>query len=105
MTLLTTPDTTSGFSLEDRYRKTEGAIYVTGVQALVRTILARSRLDRELGGNHATFVSGYEGSPLAGFDMELQRHLDLLQEHRITHLPALNEELPATAGSGTPLAP
>ena len=104
MTLAMPSDSLSAFSLEDRYRKTEGTIYLTGVQALVRTILARARLDRLLGVNQATFVSGYEGSPLASFDLELQRHPALLQEHRITHLPALNEELAATAVSGTQLA-
>ena len=104
MTLTTPTEELAGFSLEDRYRKTEGLIYVTGVQALVRTILARARFDRMLGADQATFVSGYEGSPLAGFDMELQRHLDLLDEHQITHLPALNEELAATAVSGSQLA-
>ena len=104
MTLATPSDSLAAFSLEDRYRKTEGTVYLTGVQALVRTILARARLDRLLGADHATYVSGYEGSPLAGFDMELQRHPGLLQEHRITHQPALNEELAATAVSGTQLA-
>ena len=104
MTLLTTADTSAGFSLEDRYRKTEGTIYVTGIQALVRTILARARIDRALGAEHATFVSGYEGSPLAGLDMELERHADLLQENCVMHLPALNEELAATAVSGSQLA-
>jgi indolepyruvate ferredoxin oxidoreductase len=104
MTLTTPTEELAAFSLEDRYRKVEGLIYVTGVQALVRTILARSRLDRLNGADQAAFVSGYEGSPLAGFDMELQRHGELLREHRITHLPALNEELAATAVSGTQLA-
>ncbi|MDX6227523.1 MAG: indolepyruvate ferredoxin oxidoreductase [Frankiales bacterium] len=104
MTLLTTADTSAGFSLEDRYRKTEGTIYVTGIQALVRTILDRARIDRALGADHATFVSGYEGSPLAGLDMELERHADLLREHCVTHLPALNEELAATAVFGSQLA-
>ena len=61
-------------------------------------------MDRLLGADHATFVSGYEGSPLAGFDMELQRHRALLEEHQITHLPALNEELAATAVCGSQLA-
>jgi indolepyruvate ferredoxin oxidoreductase len=104
MTLTTPTEELAAFSLDDRYRKVEGLIYITGVQALVRTILARSRLDRMHGADQASFVSGYEGSPLAGFDLELQRHLDVLEEHRITHQPALNEELAATAVSGSQLA-
>ncbi|MDX6201050.1 MAG: indolepyruvate ferredoxin oxidoreductase, partial [Frankiales bacterium] len=107
MTLLTAADSSAGFSLEDRYRKVEGTIYVTGIQALVRTILDRARIDRGVGADrlpHASFVSGYEGSPLAGLDMELERHADLLREHHVRHLPALNEELAATAVSGSQLA-
>ena len=102
MTLLS--DQPVDFSLDDRYRKVEGTVYLTGVQALVRTILARARIDRLSGVDQASFVSGYEGSPLAGFDLELQRHQDLLAEYRITHLPALNEELAATAVAGSQLA-
>ena len=54
MTLATPTDALAAFSLDDRYRKTEGPIYLTGVQALVRTILARARFDRMLGADHAT---------------------------------------------------
>lgn len=34
------------FSLEDRYRLDEGTVYLTGVQALVRTVRDRANLDR-----------------------------------------------------------
>jgi len=104
MTLTTPADERAAFSLEDRYRKVEGTIFVTGVQALVRTVLDRARIDRARGANQGSYVSGYEGSPLAGFDLELERHGDLLREQAITHQPALNEELAATAVSGTQLA-
>jgi indolepyruvate ferredoxin oxidoreductase len=97
------------FSLEDRYRRLDGDIYLTGVQALVRTLLDRARRDRArrdgvAGRDTATYVSGYEGSPLAGYDLELARNQDLLRELDIIHQPALNEELAATAVSGTQLA-
>ncbi len=59
-----------GFSLEDRYRRQDGDIYLTGIQALVRTLLDRAERDRRLGRQTARYVTGYEGSPLAGFDLE-----------------------------------
>jgi indolepyruvate ferredoxin oxidoreductase len=59
--------------LEDRYELRDGEIYLSGLQALVRIALDQNRLDRRNGRNTATFISGYEGSPLAGFDLELSR--------------------------------
>jgi indolepyruvate ferredoxin oxidoreductase len=91
-------------SLDDRYQRQDGTIYLTGIQALVRMLLDRARHDQELGLATARYVSGYEGSPLGGYDLELARHRDLLDEHGIRHQPGLNEELAATAVSGTQLA-
>ena len=91
-------------SLEDRYLREDGTIYLTGIHALVRMLLDRVRYDRRHGANIATYISGYEGSPLAGYDLELARHPRLLSESGITHRPGLNEELAATAVSGTQLA-
>ena len=91
-------------SLDDRYLREDGTIYLTGIHALVRMLLDRARYDRQRGANIATYVSGYEGSPLAGYDLELARHPRLLSESGITHRPGLNEELAATAVSGTQLA-
>ena len=90
-------------TLDERYLREEGTIYLTGLQALVRMLLDRSRHDERAGQRTATYVSGYEGSPLAGYDLELARQRALLREHRITHQPGLNEELAATAVSGTQL--
>ncbi|WP_245702500.1 hypothetical protein, partial [Streptomyces aurantiacus] len=59
----------------------EGRVYLTGVQALVRLLFDRIRHDRRAGLDNAAFVSGYEGSPLAGFDLELMRRVPLLTEH------------------------
>jgi indolepyruvate ferredoxin oxidoreductase len=98
--------TSSGeqFSLEDRYRREAGAVYVTGIQALVRMLLDRARADQRAGRATATYVTGYEGSPLGGLDLELARQAALLAEHAIVAQPGLNEELAATAVAGTQLA-
>jgi indolepyruvate ferredoxin oxidoreductase len=90
-------------TLDERYLRQDGTIYLTGLQALVRMLLDRSRHDEAAGLRTASYVSGYEGSPLAGYDLELARQRSLLREHRITHQPGLNEELASTAVSGTQL--
>ncbi|WP_020661612.1 indolepyruvate ferredoxin oxidoreductase family protein [Amycolatopsis benzoatilytica] len=94
----------SAFTLEDRYVREAGTVYLTGVQALVRVLLDRIRLDRAAGADPAAFVSGYQGSPLGGFDLELARRAKLLAEHGIVHQPGVNEELGATAVMGSQLA-
>ncbi|XVQ09387.1 indolepyruvate ferredoxin oxidoreductase family protein [Spirillospora sp. CA-255316] len=94
----------AAFSLDDRYVVEDGSIYVTGIQALVRMLLDRARHERREGREHDIYVTGYEGSPLAGYDLELGRRKAMLADHRILHQPALNEELAATALAGTQLA-
>ncbi len=49
-------------------------------------------------------ISGYQGSPLGGFDKELARNRELVEEHHIRHVPGLNEELGATSAWGSQLA-
>lgn len=90
--------------LEDRYELRDGEIYLSGLQALVRIPLDQNRLDRRNGLNTATFISGYEGSPLGGFDLELLRRQKLLDQHNIVFKPSVNEELGANAVQGSQLA-
>ncbi len=90
-------------TLTDRYLREEGTVYLTGVQALVRVLFDRARQDRARGLRSGTFVSGYEGSPLGGYDLELSRRTDLLGELDIVHQPGVNEELAATSVMGTQL--
>ena len=90
-------------TLDERYRRQDGTIFLTGIQALVRMLLDRARHDERTGLRTAAYVSGYEGSPLAGYDLELARQAGLLREHRVIHQPGVNEELAATAVSGTQL--
>ncbi|WP_328302745.1 indolepyruvate ferredoxin oxidoreductase family protein [Actinomycetospora sp. NBC_00405] len=91
-------------TLRDRYALTTGRVHLTGVQALVRLPLDQHRADRAAGLRTGGYVSGYEGSPLAGYDLELARHRDLLGEHDVVFAPGLNEELALTAVEGTQLA-
>jgi indolepyruvate ferredoxin oxidoreductase len=91
------------FTLEDRYLREAGTVHLTGVQALVRLLFDRVRHDRARGGDPAVFVSGYEGSPLAGYDLELGRRATLLEKHDVVHRPGLNEELAATSVMGSQL--
>jgi indolepyruvate ferredoxin oxidoreductase len=92
------------FSLDDRYTRDTGTVYLTGIQALVRMIADRAVLDRRSGRRTASFVSGYEGSPLAGYDLEIARRRSLLDPLDIVHRPALNEEIAATSVMGSQIA-
>jgi indolepyruvate ferredoxin oxidoreductase len=83
----------------------DGRIFLTGLQALVRVPLDQHRADRRRGLRTATFVSGYQGSPLGGLDQELARRKSICADHHVFHVPGLNEELGATSAWGSQLAP
>jgi indolepyruvate ferredoxin oxidoreductase len=88
------------YSLLDRYSRTQGRVFMTGTQALVRIMLDQARRDHAVGLNTGGFVSGYRGSPLGGLDQELWRITDQLADNTIKFLPAVNEDLGATAVLG-----
>ncbi|MDZ7602855.1 MAG: indolepyruvate ferredoxin oxidoreductase family protein [Hoeflea sp.] len=92
---------TSPYALSDRYALSSGRVFMTGTQALVRVLFDQVRRDREAGLNTGGFVSGYRGSPLGGLDMELWRQTQRIKEGRIEFLPAVNEDLAATAVLGS----
>src|SRR5947209_3678934 len=92
------------FSLNAKYTQERGRIYLSGIQALVRLPLDQRRADVRRGLNTATFISGYRGSPLGGYDLELDRQAWLLREHHVVHQPGLNEETAATAIFGSQMA-
>ncbi|MGH8167423.1 MAG: indolepyruvate ferredoxin oxidoreductase family protein, partial [Woeseiaceae bacterium] len=89
------------YELMDRYRRETGRVFLTGTQALVRIPLMQRRMDQAAGLNTAGFISGYRGSPLAAYDLELWRASELLAANNIEFLPAVNEDLAATAILGT----
>ena len=88
------------YELIDRYRRESGRVFLTGTQALVRIPLMQRTLDRAAGLNTAGFISGYRGSPLGVVDQELWRAQSFLDENDIEFLPAVNEDLAATAVLG-----
>lgn len=88
----------------NRYTTDTGTVHLTGIHALVRAIRDRALADRARGLSTASYVSGYEGSPLGGLDLELARRRELLEPLDIVAAPAVNEELGATAVQGSQLA-
>ena len=87
--------------LSDKYTLDEGRVYLTGIQALVRLPIAQMRRDRRAGLKTGAFISGYEGSPLGGYDLALGRSRKLLDEYNIHFVPGVNEELAATSVLGS----
>ncbi|MCZ6462694.1 MAG: indolepyruvate ferredoxin oxidoreductase family protein [Proteobacteria bacterium] len=77
------------------------AVHLTGLQALARLPLDQIRRDRQSGLRMGGLISGYPGSPLAGFDQVLSRIRPLLEEHDLHFQLGLNEELAAAAVSGS----
>ncbi|MBS0216158.1 MAG: indolepyruvate ferredoxin oxidoreductase family protein, partial [Proteobacteria bacterium] len=89
------------YTLDDKYTRTEGRIYLSGVQALVRLPMMQHLRDVAAGLNTAGFISGYRGSPLGGFDLELWRARKYLEKNDVRFQPGLNEDLGATMVWGT----
>ncbi len=87
--------------LSDKYTLEEGTVYLTGIQALVRLPLDQMRRDRRAGLKTGAFISGYEGSPLGGYDLTLLRSKRLLDEYNIHFQPGVNEDLAATSVMGS----
>ena len=84
------------YTLEHKYTRADGRIYLSGVQALVRLPLMQHLRDVAAGLDTAGFVSGYRGSPLGGLDLELWRARAHLEAAKVTFTPGLNEDLAAT---------
>jgi indolepyruvate ferredoxin oxidoreductase len=93
------------YDLADRFRPTASTVLLGGVHAIGRLIVEQRERDRRRGLRTATFVSGYQGSPLGGVDFALQSIAELRDRDDFTIVPAVNEEIAATSvwGSQLPL--
>ena len=93
------------FDLDQKFTLERGRVLLTGVQAVVRLPIDQHRADAARGLRTATFISGYQGSPLGTVDLTIERNMDLMTAHDVVWVPGVNEELAATAvwGSQEPL--
>jgi indolepyruvate ferredoxin oxidoreductase len=89
------------YSLDSKYTRFDGRIYLSGVQALVRLPLMQRQRDQAAGLNTGGFISGYRGSPLGGLDQALWKAGKLLKAGGIEFAAGLNEDLAATAVWGS----
>ncbi len=89
------------YTLDDKYLRQQGRIYLSGVQALVRLPLMQRLRDAAAGLDTAGFISGYRGSPLGGLDLELWRAKQHLAAAGVRFQPGINEDLGATMVWGT----
>ena len=89
------------FDLSSRYRAGAGPVLLTGVQAIARMLVEQHAADAAAGLRTASFVSGYQGSPLGGLDQTLAKATELQENAGLTLVPGVNEELAATAVWGS----
>ncbi|MFO1198503.1 MAG: indolepyruvate ferredoxin oxidoreductase family protein [Burkholderiaceae bacterium] len=94
-------DNRLSMTLEDRYTVERGWLYMTGTQALVRLPLQQRARDAAAGLDTGGYISGYRGSPLGRYDMELWAAGKLLAERNVVFRSGLNEDLAATAIQGS----
>lgn len=87
--------------LDDKYTVDDGRVIMSGTHALIRVPLLQKEIDQRNGLDTGGFISGYRGSPLGSYDMELWRAKKLLESHDILFQPGVNEDLAATAVWGT----
>ena len=97
-------ETWDSYRLDDRYEADQGRVFMTSIQALARIVPEQLQRDRLAGATTAGFLSGYPGSPLGGFDLEVSRMLKRYPDLPIVHRPGVNEELGASAVMGSQLA-
>jgi len=95
----------SSHSLDDKYTALDGAVFMSGTQALVRLPMVQMRRDKLAGLNTATYITGYRGSPMGSYDQQLLHADQHLESHRIRFQPGVNEDLAATAIWGTQQVP
>jgi indolepyruvate ferredoxin oxidoreductase len=95
------PENGNAILSRTRYETTDGRVFLTGIQALVRLPIEQIRRDAIRGLRTRAFVTGYPGSPLGGYDIALKQAEAVLDASGIKHVPGQNEELAATSLIGT----
>ncbi len=90
---LTRPDIT----LADKYQVKQGWVFLAGTQALVRLPIQQRLRDEAEGKKTGGYVSGYRGSPLGRYDMDLWQAEAVLKQNNVVFRAAVNEDLAATA--------
>ncbi len=93
--------TLADVSLDDKYTKDRGRVFLTGIQALVRLPMLQRQRDLAAGHDTAGYVTGYRGSPLGGLDQQMAAARRFLEQHHVVFRPGVNEDLAATALWGT----
>ena len=91
----------SDYRLADNLSAHAGTVFLTGTQALIRLPLMQHARDAAAGLATQGFISGYRGSPLGMVDQQAWKAAKLLDAAGVKFLPAINEELGATAVLGT----
>ncbi len=88
-------------SLDDKYTRERGRVFLTGTQALIRLPMMQRQRDLAAGLNTAGFISGYRGSPLGSVDQTAMKAKKYLDAHHVRFQPGVNEDLAATSIWGT----
>lgn len=99
--MLDHPDQRLDMTLADRLKQEEGWVYMTGMQALVRLPIQQRRRDMAAGLNTGGYISGYRGSPLGRYDMDLWSAEADLKAHNVYFQSGVNEDMAATATWGS----
>jgi indolepyruvate ferredoxin oxidoreductase len=84
-------------TLADKFNLAKSRVHMSGTQAIVRLLLMQKEMDRRAGLNTAGLITGYRGSPLGGVDAQMHRARELFEKNDVLFMPALNEDLAATA--------
>jgi len=91
--------------IQDRFQQQDGQVFLTGMEAIIRLVLEKQRLDQASGHVNQTYFTGYEGSPLGGLDLKLVEQLETLnRQGRTVHQFGINEKTAASAVLGSQFA-
>ena len=78
------------YALADNLGASDGTVFLTGTQALVRLLLMQHARDAAAGIASRGFLSGYRGSPLGMVDQQAWKAKKLLDAAGVRFLPAIN---------------